>query len=66
MYTSRVLIIYVIYTVNTTIICYSIKLNMFYWLYAWSTMYLSNVSVYIGSYRVEYVVHIYMYAIMLA
>ena len=49
--------------INTTIICYSIKItqvNMFYWMYAWSTMYLSNVPVYICSYRVAYVVHIYV------
>ena len=40
------------------------QVNMFYWMYEWSTVYLSNVPVYIGSYRVAYVVH--MYAIMLA
>ena len=32
------------------------QVSMFYWMYAWSTMYLSNIPVYIGSYRVAYVV----------
>ena len=61
----------IIDVINSTIIFKSIKItqvklvNMFYWMYACPTMYLSNAPVYRGSNRVAaYVVHAIMLALI--